>query len=182
MLKKNEIAIFNTNDFNKCVNIIEEYWDQHYGTFDIEGKNGRIILELTTGGWSENEEIIDEILNSWFWALWWQESKRGGYYKFMYVEKMSFVEETEENSQENKNMGIEGKTFEECAINNSKQVAEKNVQTHNVTINTEKLKQLIKENYKYNDYTLQGKIEIVTKLAYFENDKEILEFLRYMED
>ena len=89
MLKKNEIAIFNTNDFNKCVSIIEEYWNQHYGTFDIEGKNGRVMLELTTGGWSENEEIIDEILNSWFWNLWWQESKRGGYYKFMYVEKMS---------------------------------------------------------------------------------------------
>ena len=186
MLKKNEIAIFNTNDFNKCVSIIEEYWNQHYGTFDIEGKNGRVMLELTTGGWSENEEIIDEILNSWFWNLWWQESKRGGYYKFMYVEKMSFAEEIKENKQENKNMGIIGETFEECArncaVNNSKQKVEKNVQTHNVTISTEKLKQLIKENYKYNDYTLQGKIEIVTKLAYFENDKDILEFLIYMEE
>ena len=83
-------------------------------------------------------------------------------------------------------MGIIGETFEECArncaVNNSKQKVEKNVQTHNVTISTEKLKQLIKENYKYNDYTLQGKIEIVTKLAYFENDKDILEFLIYMEE
>ena len=88
--------------------------------------------------------------------------------------------------QEHNDMGIAGETFEECArncaVNNSKQKVEKNVQTHNVTISTEKLKQLIKENYKYNDYTLQGKIEIVTNLAYFENDKEILEFLRYMEE
>ena len=83
-------------------------------------------------------------------------------------------------------MQIVGETCEECARhcvpNNDKQIAEKNIHTHNVTISTEKLKQLIKENYKYNDYTLQGKIEIVTKLAYFENDKEILEFLRYMEE
>ena len=81
---------------------------------------------------------------------------------------------------------IAGETCEECARhcvpNNDKQIIKENIQTHNVTISTEKLKQLIKENYKYNDYTLQGKIEIVTKLAYFENDKEILEFLRYMEE
>ena len=47
---------------------------------------------------------------------------------------------------------------------------------------TEKLKELIKENYKWNDYTLQGKIDIVTSLAYFENDKELLKFLEYMEE
>lgn len=59
---------------------------------------------------------------------------------------------------------------------------EDNTQTSHVTISTEKLKELIKENYKWNDYTLQGKIDIVTNLAYFENDKELLEFLEYMEE
>jgi len=59
---------------------------------------------------------------------------------------------------------------------------EENTQTRHVTISTEKLKELIKENYKWNDYTLQGKIDIVTNLAYFENDKELLEFLEYMEE
>ena len=54
--------------------------------------------------------------------------------------------------------------------------------THHVIISTEKLKELIKKNYKWNDYTLQGKISIVTKLAYFDNDKEILEFIEFMEE
>lgn len=54
--------------------------------------------------------------------------------------------------------------------------------THHVTIQTDKLKELIRENYKWNDYTIKGKIEIVTNLAYFENDKELLEFLLYMEE
>ncbi len=61
-------------------------------------------------------------------------------------------------------------------------VIDENTTTHHVTIKTEKLKELIKENYKWNDYTLKGKIDIVTRLAYFENDKELLEFLEYMEE
>lgn len=55
------------------------------------------------------------------------------------------------------------------------------ITTHHVTIQTEKLKELIQEHYKWNQYTLKGKIDIVTSLAYFNNDKEILEFLMFME-
>lgn len=87
-MTKEEISIFNTNDFYECITIIEKYWNKHYGTFDIEGKDGIVTLELTTSGWSENEEIIDTISETMFWFLWWQESKRGGYYKFIYSEKM----------------------------------------------------------------------------------------------
>lgn len=83
-----EMSILNTNDWYECVSIIEKHWNQHYGTFDIEGKDGIVTLELTTGGWSENEEMIDILANKMFWFLWWQESKRGGYYKFIYSEKM----------------------------------------------------------------------------------------------
>lgn len=87
-MTKEELSILNTNDWYECLNIIERYWNQDYGTFDIEGKDGIQILELTTGGWSENEKIIDILSNKIFWFLWWQESKRGGYYKFIYSEKM----------------------------------------------------------------------------------------------
>lgn len=59
---------------------------------------------------------------------------------------------------------------------------EENVTTHHVTITTERLRELIRNNYKWNDYNLQGKIDIVTHLVYFENDRELLEFLLYMED
>ena len=88
MLSEEEKSILNTNDFYEGVSILEKYWNQDYGTFDIEGKDRIIILELTTGGWLENEEIIDIISGTMFWILWWQESKRGGYYKFIYTEKM----------------------------------------------------------------------------------------------
>lgn len=95
MLSKEEISTLNTNEFFECVSIIEKYWNQEYGTFDIEGKEGIIILELTTGGWSENEELINELSNTMFWFLWWQESKRGGYYKFKYTEILEIVKGVE---------------------------------------------------------------------------------------
>ena len=91
MLSKEEISTLNTNEFYECISIIEKYWNQEYGTFDIEGKDGITILKLTTGGWSENEEFINELSNTMFWFLWWQESKRGGYYKFKYVEILEIV-------------------------------------------------------------------------------------------
>lgn len=59
---------------------------------------------------------------------------------------------------------------------------DKNITTHHVTIKTEKLRELIREHYKWNEYTLIGKIEIVTSLAYFDNDRELLDFLIFMED
>ena len=40
------------------------------------------ILELHTGGWSGNENIIDVLAETDFWELWWEESRRGGHYKF----------------------------------------------------------------------------------------------------
>lgn len=37
-------------------------------------------------------------------------------------------------------------------------------------------------DFKWNQYNIYGKINIVTDLAHFENDKELLEFLICMED
>ena len=70
----------------------------------------------------------------------------------------------------------------EYVIVAKKRKQDKNITTHHVTIKTEKLRELIREHYKWNEYTLIGKIEIVTSLAYFDNDRELLEFLIFMED
>ena len=87
---KEEMLTFNTNNWHKCTEIIEKYWNCDYGICKIcKEKNGTETLELTTGGWSENERILNEICDTMFWLLWWQESKRGGYYKFIYTEKIS---------------------------------------------------------------------------------------------
>ena len=89
-MNKEELAILNSNDWYECVGIIEKYWNDDYGIFNIEGKAGIQTLELTTGGWLENEEIIDQLSGTFFWFLWWQESHRGGYYKFVYTEVIRY--------------------------------------------------------------------------------------------
>lgn len=48
---------------------------------DYIKRNGR-QLELHTGGWSGNEEIISVLQESMFWYLYWQKSERGGHYYF----------------------------------------------------------------------------------------------------
>ena len=87
-MNKEEKEILNSNDFEKGLEIVEKYWNCNYGSLEVcrERERKTITLELTTGGFSENEEFIDELADTWFWFLWWQESKRGGYYKFIYTE------------------------------------------------------------------------------------------------
>ena len=87
------IDIFQSNDWNACIKWIKDYWNTEYGTCELcKEKSGTETLELTTGGWSENEYIIDMLEDTMFWISWWQESKRGGYYKFIYTEKISYEE------------------------------------------------------------------------------------------
>lgn len=88
-MNKEEMSILNTNDWYAGIRIIEKYWNEAYGTLRIEGNKEKQTLELITGGWSDNEEIIDILANKAFWFLWWQESKRGGYYKFIYTETIA---------------------------------------------------------------------------------------------
>lgn len=79
-------------------------------------------------------------------------------------------------------MSLSDNEFGICNSCKEKRKFEKNITTNHVTISTEKLKELIRNHYKWSDYTLRGKIDIVTNLAYFEDDKELLEFLIFMED
>ena len=64
------------------INLLQANW--HWDDcirFKQKGKT--FWLELHTGGWSGNEEIIDALgRNKMFWMLYWQKSERGGHYWF----------------------------------------------------------------------------------------------------
>lgn len=51
-----------------------------------ETKDGVTYLELHTGGWSGNEDILSALEKNMFWTLWWQRSERGGHYWFQVKE------------------------------------------------------------------------------------------------
>lgn len=39
-------------------------------------------LQLHTGGWSGNEDIISKLEQTFFWFMYWDKSERGGHYYF----------------------------------------------------------------------------------------------------
>jgi hypothetical protein len=46
-------------------------------------------LELHTGGWSGNEDIIEALMPTEFWLFYWIKSERGGHFYFEIPEKES---------------------------------------------------------------------------------------------
>ena len=71
-----------SDDWEEGLKIIKESWNTHYGIFQYEDHISYETIELKTGGWSENEEIINKLLDTTFWMLYWQKSERGGKYTF----------------------------------------------------------------------------------------------------
>lgn len=66
----------------ELIEYIRPYWKK-YGNMKITGKKV-INLQMSTGGWSGNESIIEALnsINNLFFTLWWQKSERGGHYWF----------------------------------------------------------------------------------------------------
>jgi hypothetical protein len=83
-----ELKIIEDWDFTKqsvknFLDFIKKIWNwANVGFYQLKGK--RILrLELHTGGWSGNEDIIVAIQNNeLFWLICWQKSVRGGHYYF----------------------------------------------------------------------------------------------------
>ena len=54
------------------------WWAPDWGWEEKKGK-----YNISTGGWSGNEDIMDILEeNEWFFTLCWEQSRRGGHYIF----------------------------------------------------------------------------------------------------
>jgi hypothetical protein len=79
----------------------EAWWAPEWGwrMVDVEDDFGRTVTRynLSTGGWSGNEDIIAAMQENraWAWAFTWQQSRRGGHYIFD-VPRKSSTEEGQE--------------------------------------------------------------------------------------
>jgi hypothetical protein len=68
-----------SSDYKSLMYFIEDYFKEYGNCWNTTEKT----WEFATGGWSGCEDIISSMQdNVIFWSLCWQESKRGGYYKF----------------------------------------------------------------------------------------------------
>lgn len=58
-------------------------YDQYRVTDGRDGIRKAIKrINISTAGWSGNEEIIGVLRQTWFWFMWWRKSERGGHYTF----------------------------------------------------------------------------------------------------
>lgn len=83
-MSEEEKNVFDKANFNECVLLMFNKWNKEYGCIDcLKLENNEATeIELHTGGWSENEEIVDAICDTKFWLFYWQKSERGGHYLF----------------------------------------------------------------------------------------------------
>jgi len=66
------------------VSFIGEIWYFDDWGFKRDGDK----LELHTGGWSGNEEVIQSLRKNLFWTFFWESSRRGGHHYFDGLNKL----------------------------------------------------------------------------------------------
>ena len=85
-----KIQKWNTSDVINLIDFIESIWwtpdwgfRKTWGKDHIHKKRHVINLELHTGGWSGNEDVINALLkNTMFKIMWYSQWNRGGHYRF----------------------------------------------------------------------------------------------------
>ena len=68
------------DNIDEFLSFLESIWWIPDWGFKLKGKRIK-YLELHTGGWSGNEDIIYELKKTFFW-MWWRMTKVGGHYYF----------------------------------------------------------------------------------------------------
>ena len=65
------------------MDIIMKCWSYPHPYSNSYKEDGFIVYELSTGGWSGNEDLIGSLQdNHLFWLMNWHSSRRGGHYVF----------------------------------------------------------------------------------------------------
>ncbi len=80
-----KIIDWDYKDFLGLMEYVEDLWKypQYWDTIPISGCY-KVRYKISTGGWSGNEDIISALeSNRMFWAMCWENSKRGGHYEFI---------------------------------------------------------------------------------------------------
>lgn len=84
-----EIQNWDIKDAHNLVNRLRDMWQydnyfiENWGLDLIHNERPVLMLELHTGGWSGNEDIIEALQkHKLFWMMWWWKTERGGHYYF----------------------------------------------------------------------------------------------------
>ena len=78
------ILLWPATDYTNLFDFIKSiWWAADWGWHEGLDSDGNNVIQISTGGWSGNEDLIRAMMdNHMFWILHWMESRRGGHYKF----------------------------------------------------------------------------------------------------
>lgn len=79
-----QIETWNGKNTQEMIEWIDQAWNHNYGDMNLESiTTGVYRIELITGGWSGNEDVMSAIYkNRLFDSMYWQRSERGGKYVY----------------------------------------------------------------------------------------------------
>lgn len=81
-LKELETWDFSKRSIQDFLDFIVDIWWMPSWGWNLKRNSKEVTLECSTGGWSGNESIIDEMEKTHFW-YYNVESRPGGHYKFI---------------------------------------------------------------------------------------------------
>jgi hypothetical protein len=67
------------------------WWNREWGWPKLAEPG--IICDVSTGGWSGNESIVDAMGKSILWAVTWETSRRGGHYQFKLPDRATWFKD-----------------------------------------------------------------------------------------
>ena len=76
----------NNKPIKEIIEYISGLWNHGYGVWKIYKYGKEIKLEIHTGGWSTNEELIEEFESIKYLGMFWRKSERGGHYYYSFPE------------------------------------------------------------------------------------------------
>lgn len=58
--------------------LFKDLFDTHYGSINEDGN----LISIHTGGWSENEYLVSEFKETWWWFKYHKITAKGGHFYF----------------------------------------------------------------------------------------------------
>ena len=75
MLKPHDLT---TESLNESFELFKELYDANFGSIHEDGN----LISIHTGGWSENEYLIEDFKKTWWWFKNHKITASGGHYYF----------------------------------------------------------------------------------------------------
>lgn len=76
--KLNNINKYSINLIEESFELFKSLYNHHYGSIEEDDN----LVSIHSGGWSDNEELINQFSKTWWWQSYLRITTVGGHYYF----------------------------------------------------------------------------------------------------